>query len=74
MVRPLRLSFENALYHITSRGNESRIIFENEHDWDFFISIFFRSNPFLITFNLFKIEINGNILLIYNFKNMLMSK
>jgi len=27
MVRPLRLSFENAFYHITARGNRREKIF-----------------------------------------------
>ncbi len=32
MARPLRLSFENAVYHITSRGNRREQIFYNEED------------------------------------------
>ncbi len=32
MARPLRLSFENAVYHITSRGNRREQIFYNDED------------------------------------------
>jgi len=37
MVRALRIKYKNALYHITSRGNERKNIFENDHDREFFI-------------------------------------
>lgn len=37
MARALRIKYKYALYHITSRGNERRNIFENNHDRDFFI-------------------------------------
>ena len=33
MSRPLRLEFEGALYHVTSRGNERKAIFRNESDF-----------------------------------------
>jgi REP element-mobilizing transposase RayT len=33
MARPLRLEFENALYHITSRGNERKDIFTDSADY-----------------------------------------
>ena len=39
MVRALRIKHKNALYHITSRGNERRNIFGNDHDRNFFIKI-----------------------------------
>ncbi len=32
MSRPLRLSFENAVYHVTARGNRKDSIFFNEYD------------------------------------------
>jgi REP element-mobilizing transposase RayT len=32
MPRALRIEFENALYHVTSRGNERRPIFRNDRD------------------------------------------
>jgi len=37
MTRALRIKYKNALYHITSRGNERRNIFENGSDRDFFL-------------------------------------
>lgn len=32
MVRPLRVQYPNAFYHVTSRGNERKDIFEDEKD------------------------------------------
>jgi len=32
MARPLRLAFENACYHITSRGNRKKSIFYTDKD------------------------------------------
>lgn len=37
MARALRIKYKNALYHITSRGNERRNIFANDPDRDFFL-------------------------------------
>ena len=37
MVRPLRLSFENAFYHITSRGNRREKIFYSDRDKKVFL-------------------------------------
>lgn len=37
MARPLRLEFENALYHVTSRGNERRDIFRTDQDRETFL-------------------------------------
>lgn len=37
MARALRIKYENALYHITSRGNERKNIFADDHDREFFI-------------------------------------
>jgi len=39
MARPLRLEFEGAVYHITSRGNEKREIFLDDKDRFGFIEI-----------------------------------
>ena len=33
MARPLRIEYAGALYHVTSRGNERRRIFLDEHDY-----------------------------------------
>ena len=37
MVRPLRLSFENASYHITTRGNRREKIFYSDQDKEVFL-------------------------------------
>ena len=37
MVRPLRLSFENAFYHITARGNRREKIFHSDRDKEVFL-------------------------------------
>lgn len=37
MARPLRLSFENAFYHITSRGNRREKIFYSDRDKEIFL-------------------------------------
>jgi len=37
MARPLRLSFENAFYHITSRGNRREKIFYSDQDKEVFL-------------------------------------
>ena len=37
MVRPLRLSFENAFYHITTRGNRREKIFYSNRDKEVFL-------------------------------------
>ena len=37
MARPLRLEFPGAVYHVTSRGNERRPIFQSDHDRETFL-------------------------------------
>jgi len=32
MARPIRIEFENAVYHVTDRGNERRAIYRDDHD------------------------------------------
>lgn len=39
MARPLRIEYDGALYHITSRGNEKRPIFKDEKDREIFLDI-----------------------------------
>ena len=39
MARPLRLEFENAVYHITSRGNAGDAIFLDEADCEAFLKV-----------------------------------
>jgi len=37
MARPLRIEYPGALYHITSRGNEKKIVFKDDHDRENFL-------------------------------------
>lgn len=39
MTRPLRIRFEGAVYHITSRGNARATIFKDNNDWQEFLEI-----------------------------------
>lgn len=39
MARPLRIEFPGAVYHVTSRGNERKAIFRNDHDREAFLNI-----------------------------------
>ncbi|MEE9401690.1 MAG: addiction module toxin RelE, partial [Desulfobacteria bacterium] len=39
MARALRIQFEGAVYHITSRGNERREIFKDDGDRVWFLVI-----------------------------------
>ncbi|HHN66033.1 MAG TPA: addiction module toxin RelE [Nitrospirae bacterium] len=39
MARPLRIEFEGAVYHITSRGNERKDIFQDDEDRKTFLDI-----------------------------------
>lgn len=39
MSRPLRLEFAGALYHVTSRGNERKAIYQNEADHQAFLEL-----------------------------------
>ena len=39
MVRPLRLEFPKALYHITSRGDRRKDIYQDDDDRDKFLEI-----------------------------------
>jgi len=43
MARPLRIEFENALYHVCSRGNERQKIFRDESDRLEFLKVLERS-------------------------------
>src|SRR4030067_2859257 len=37
MTRPLRIEYPGAVYHITSRGNEKKLIFKDERDRKIFL-------------------------------------
>ncbi len=39
MARPLRIQYEGALYHVTSRGNEKANIYYDDRDREYFLSI-----------------------------------
>ncbi|MFN3532173.1 MAG: transposase [Candidatus Brocadia sp.] len=39
MARPLRIEYENALYHVTCRGNERKTIFRDSHDKKVFLEL-----------------------------------
>lgn len=44
MARPLRIEFPGAVYHITSRGNNRKDIFEDEQDREAFLEILYGVN------------------------------
>jgi REP element-mobilizing transposase RayT len=37
MARPLRIEYEGAFYHVTSRGNEGRKVFFSKSDYEKFL-------------------------------------
>ena len=37
MTRPLRITFPGAFFHITSRGNERKVVFKSKRDRDKFL-------------------------------------
>lgn len=39
MARPLRIEYDGALYHVTSRGNEQKPIFRNHSDRELFLTV-----------------------------------
>jgi len=39
MARPLRIEYPGAVYHITSRGNEKKLIFKDARDQEIFLDI-----------------------------------
>ena len=44
MARPLRIEFDGALYHVTSRGNERKAIFKDEIDRKVFLDTLVQVN------------------------------
>ena len=38
MARPLRIEYDGALYHVTSRGNERKAIFKDDGDRELFLT------------------------------------
>src|SRR5918995_620648 len=43
MARPLRIEYTGAYYHVTSRGNERKAIFRDDHDREKFLALLGRS-------------------------------
>ena|SRR3989338_442997 len=39
MARPLRIQYEGALYHVTCRGNERKVIFKDNRDKKVFLDL-----------------------------------
>src|SRR5437899_12157549 len=44
MARPLRIEYDGALYHVTSRGNERKAIFKDDSDRELFLNTLFQVN------------------------------
>jgi len=44
MARPLRIEYNGALYHVTSRGNERKPIFKDDSDREIFLDILYKVN------------------------------
>jgi len=44
MARPLKVEFDGALYHITSRGNERKPIFKDNTDHEIFLDTLHKVN------------------------------
>ena len=44
MARPLRIEYEGAVYHVTSRGNERKPIFKEDTDRSLFLDILHKVN------------------------------
>ena len=42
MARPLRITFPGAVYHVTSRGNERKAIYDDDRDREAFLDILHR--------------------------------
>ena len=38
MSRPLRIEYPGAVYHVTSRGNEKKPVFKDDHDRESFLN------------------------------------
>jgi putative transposase len=44
MARPLRIEYDGAVYHVTSRGNARKAIFRDDGDREMFLSVLQRVN------------------------------
>ncbi|MBU0483367.1 MAG: transposase [Proteobacteria bacterium] len=61
MVRPLRIQYPGAVYHVTSRGNEQKAIFSDDEDRARFLDILCQS---VKTYN---IKLHGFVLMMNHF-------
>lgn len=43
MARPVRIEYPGAYYHVTSRGNERKAIFRDDHDREIFLKLLSRA-------------------------------
>ena len=44
MARPLRIEYDGAVYHVTSRGNDRKAIYKNDEDRAAFLDILTETN------------------------------
>jgi REP element-mobilizing transposase RayT len=52
MVRPLRIQYPGALYHVTSRGNERKNVFQDDKDrWTFIHLLHELSSEYSVVFH-----------------------
>jgi putative transposase len=68
MVRPLRIEYPGAWYHVTSRGNESKKIFSDDRDKRMFLEIL------SATRNLYNVEVHAYVLMENHFHLVLMTR
>jgi REP element-mobilizing transposase RayT len=57
MARPLRIEYAGAWYHITCRGNERRVIFQDDRDREKFLEILGGNRGF------FGVNVHGYVLM-----------
>ena len=67
MVRPLRIEYPGAWYHVTSRGNENKEIFSDDHDKKTFLEILSKTR------NLYGVEVHAYVLMENHFHLVLMT-
>jgi len=48
--KALRIEYEGAHYHITSRGNERKAIFRDDTDWEKFLELIGRSSSLVFAY------------------------
>ena len=65
MTRPLRIEYENALYHVTCRGNGGEAVFRDEKDRRRFLDSLAES------LNLFRVELHCYVLMVNHFHFLL---